>query len=157
MIRQVEQYHGVALARLVRAERAVTIGTRSHADYRSIYTVDGRVALYVKYSTSRLSPWNFGFTPEHQREILRLREEFADVFVTLVCGPDGVACLSGRECQQVLDDDPKPGEWIKVSRAPRQKYAVSGSDGRTIHKVGNSEYPAKVLTAIAATGSRSRT
>lgn len=128
----------------------MTIGTRSHEDYRSVYTVNDRVALYVKYSTSRLSPWTFGFKVEYQDEIRQLRDEFADTFVTLVCGVDGIACLSGAEYQRVLDDDPRSGEWIKVSRGPRQKYAVSGSDGRTVCKIGDNEYPAKVHAAICA-------
>lgn len=148
MIRQVERYHGVALARLVRAESPVMVGTRVHEDYRSVYTVNSRVALYVKYSTSRLSPWMFGFKVEHQKEIAELRDEFADIFVTLVCGEDGIACLSGSEYRQVLNDDPQNGEWIKVSRRPREKYGISGSDGRTVCKIGDNEYPAKVYAAI---------
>ncbi len=150
MIRRVEQYHGIALARLVRGELALTVGARSHEDYRVVYTVNDRVALYVKYSTSRLSPWTFGFKIEHQDEIRQLRAEFEDVFVTLVCGLDGIACLAGVEYQRMLDDDAKSGEWIKVSRGPRQKYAVSGSDGRTVFKIGDNEYPAKVHAAIGA-------
>lgn len=150
MIRQVEQYHGIALARLVGGELAVTVGARSHEDYCSVYTVNDSVALYVKYSTSRLSPWTFGFKVEHQGEIRDLRARFDDIFVTLVCGLDGIACLACAEYQRVLDDDPKSGEWIKVRRGPRQKYAVSGSDGRTICKIGDNEYPAKVLGAVRA-------
>lgn len=150
MIRQVEQYHGIALARLVRGELAVTVGTRSHEDYRAVYTVNDCVALYVKYSTSRLSPWTFGFRVEHQDEIRQLRAAFGEVFVTLVCGLDGIACLSSVEYQRVLDDDPRSGEWIKVSRGPRQRYAVSGSNGRIVCKIGDNEYPAKVHAAVGA-------
>lgn len=148
MIRQVERYHGVALARLVRAESAVTVGTRAHEDYRSVYTVNGRVALYVKYSTSRLSPWSFAFKAEHQQEIATLLKEFADAFITLVCGADGIACLSGSEYRQLLGDDPGSGEWIRVARSPRQKYAVSGSEGGRVCRIGDNEYPTKVYAAL---------
>jgi hypothetical protein len=148
MIRQVEQYHGAALARLVRAEESPAIRLRVHGEFRSAYMLDERVALYVKYSTSRLSPWTFGFKIAHQEEITALRNELDEAFVTLVCGDDGIACLSGSEYQRVLDDDPRIGEWIRVARSPRQKYAVSGSDGERVCRIGDNEYPAKVYAAI---------
>jgi hypothetical protein len=148
MIRELDRYHGAALARLVRSENAAAVTLCLHEDYRSAYTLDNRVALYMKYSTSRLSPWTFGFKVEHQEEIAALRDEFDETFVTLVCGSDGIACLSGSEYQRVLDDYPKDGEWIRVSRAPREKYAISGSDGRSIWRVGDNEFPAKVYAAI---------
>jgi hypothetical protein len=148
VIRQVERYHGAALARLLRAEDSQAIELRAHRDYRSAYTLDNRLALYVKYSTSRLSPWTFAFKAEHQQEIAALLKEFADAFITLVCGTDGIACLSGSEYRQLLGDDPGSGEWIRVARGARQKYAVSGSDGRRVSRIGDNEYPAKVYTAI---------
>ncbi len=151
MIRELERYHGAALARLVRSEDGAAVTLCLHEDYRSVYTLDNRVALYMKYSTSRLSPWTFGFKVEHQEEIAGLRDEFDETFVTLICGTDGIACLSGSEYQRVLDDDPRNGEWIRVARSARQKYAVSGSDGRGICRIGDSEYPAKVYAAIHAT------
>jgi hypothetical protein len=148
VIRQVEQYHGASLARLVRADESPAILLRVHDECRSAYTLDEHVALYVKYSTSRLSPWAFRFNVEHQEEIAMLRDEFDEAFVTLVCGSDGIVCLSGSEYQRVLDDDPKAGEWIKVARAPREKYAISGSDDRSIFRIGDNEFPAKVYAAI---------
>jgi len=147
MIRQVEYYHGVALARLIRTDSAAAIAIRTHPASRSTYVLDERVALYVKYSTNRLSPWPFGFNVQHQSEIAELRAEFEHVFVALVCGLDGIACLDGAEYQRVLDDDPQAGEWIKVARAARQKYRITGSDDRTVYRVGNNEYPGKVYAA----------
>jgi hypothetical protein len=148
MIRELERYHGAALARLIRFEGSSAITLCLHDEYRSVYTLDDRVALYMKYSTSRLSPWTFGFKAEHQEELAALRDEFDDVFVTLVCGADGIACLSGSEYQRVLDDDPRDGEWVRVARSARQKYTVSGSDARSVCRIGDSEYPAKVYAAI---------
>jgi hypothetical protein len=68
--------------------------------------------------------------------------------VALVCGSDGIVCLTGAEYQRVLDDDPRPGEWIKAARLSRQKYSITGSDDRQIHKIGDNEFPAKVYGAI---------
>jgi hypothetical protein len=148
MIRKVEYYHGAVLARLVRAEEQRAIAIRLHPGCRSAYVLDERIALYVKYSTNRLSPWTFAFGVDHQAEIARLQDEFREVLVALVCGLDGVACLRGFEYQRVLDDDPRSGEWIRVARSPRQKYAVTGSDQRQVFKVGDNEFPAKVYAAV---------
>jgi hypothetical protein len=119
-----------------------------HGACRSAYVLEERVGLYVKYSTNRMSPWGFSFHIDHQQEISMLRDEFDHVFVVLVCGFDGIACLTSHEYQRVLDDDPKDGEWIRVARLPRQKYSITGSDDRTVHKIGDNEYPAKVYQAL---------
>ena len=148
MIRQVEQYHGAALARLLRSgAEPISIGL--HPDYHSAYVIEGIVAVYVKYSTSRLTPWAFVFRPEHQDEIDELCNEFKETFVALVCGTDGVACLDSAEYAHVLDDGSSTSEWVRVSRGPRQRYAVTGGDGQRICRIGNSEYPRKVYTAIS--------
>lgn len=34
---------------------------------------------------------------------------------------------------------------IRVSRSTREKYAVSGTDGKLAYKIGNSDFPQKVL------------
>jgi hypothetical protein len=154
VIRRVEQYHGAAIARLIRVEESVAIKVRAHAQCRSAYVLDDRVALYVKYSTNRLSPWTFAFKIVHQEEIASLRAEFDDALVVLVCGFDGVACLSGVEYEKVLDDDPRSGEWIRVARSPRQKYSITGSDERRVCKIADNEYPAKVFRAIDRGGGR---
>ena len=148
MIRQVEYYHGAALARLCRESHSPGISIRIHEDCRSAYILEERVALYLKYSTNRLSPWTFSFQVGHQEEIASLREEYHDVFVVLLCGLDGIACLTGTEYQRVLDDDPNAGEWIKAARQPRQKYSITGSDDRKVCKIGDNEYPAKIYAAI---------
>lgn len=148
MIRQVEKYHGVALARLLRSGRSDPISIGVHPDYRSAYVIEDVVAVYVKYSTNRLTPWTFAFRPEHQDEIDELCGELDETFIALVCGDDGVACLTSMEYRCVMHGESSATEWIRVSRRPRQRYAVSGSDGQRVCRIGNREYPAKVFTAM---------
>jgi len=112
--------------------------------------LDEQVALYMKYSSNRLSPWSFSFNAEHQREIATLTARWSAVFVALICGSDGIACLSQDELRRVLDDDFRPVEWIRVARRKREKYSITGSDGRQIFKVGDSEFPTKVLAQLVA-------
>ncbi len=148
MIGELEQYHGAALARLIRAGSAVPVTVRAHGNHRSAYALDETVALYVKYSTSRLSPWSFQFARAHRNAVEDLTGEFDETFVTLVCGLDGVACLDLKQYRQLVSSDDASVEWIKVTRRARQKYSVTGSKRRQALKVGNSEYPAKVFASI---------
>ena len=149
MIRQVEYFYGAAIARLCRESPPTGLSIRMYGEGRSAYVIEEEVGLYIKYSTNRMSPWTFSFQVEHQDEIATLRSEFTDVFVALICGFDGIACLTGAEYQRVLDDDPKPGEWIKAARMPREKYSITGSDDRTVHKIGDNEFPAKLFNALS--------
>jgi hypothetical protein len=117
---------------------------------RSAYMLDRRVALYIKYSTSRLSPWSFSLSRSHQLELEELAARCEAVFLVLVCGRDGLACISRSELNRVLDDVYQETEWVRVSRRARQKYLITGTDDRRGFKVADSEFPAKVVTALSA-------
>lgn len=147
MIRDIERYHGAVLARLIRGGGAYAIQCKIHPRFRSAYVLDRSVAIYVKYSTSRLSPWKFGFKTEHRHEIDSLADEFFEVFVGLACGFDGIACLDADEYFRLGSSDS-----IRVARGPRQKYALSGGNEKNVLRVGNNEFPAKVHAAIRAAG-----
>jgi hypothetical protein len=147
VIREVEFYHGAALARLFRGGKR---GVSVRALGRSSYVLDAQIGLYLKYSSNRMSPWPFSFTDEHQHEIAKLASECSAVFVALICGSDGVACLSHAELRRVLDDDVRAAEWVKAARQKREKYAITGSDGRKCFKVGGNEFPGKILSELSA-------
>jgi hypothetical protein len=149
LIGELERYHGVALVRLVR-------GAASHGQTpmlasrgRSAYVVNDRVGLYMKYSTNRLSPWAFSFSRSHQQELEALASEYETAFLVLVCGQDGVACLTRTELARILNDDYQNVEWVKASRRARQKYLITGSDNRHGFKVADSEFPSKVFAALS--------
>jgi hypothetical protein len=150
LIRRVEQLHGSVLARLLRSDRDVGITVRRHPSCRLAYILDERVALYVKYATDRMSPWAFNFGLEYQVDVSELQDQFDEVFVALVCGTDGIACLTTSEYSHLLDQDPKDGEWIKVTRRAREKYSVTASDERRVRKVADKDFPSKVLIALSA-------
>ena len=84
--------------------------------------------------------------PEHMVEIASLCNQNKNLFVVLICNDDGVCCLSYEELAQVIFfGNIGQSKFIRVSRSPREKYAVSGSDGKLKHKIGDSEFPGKVL------------
>lgn len=148
MIGEMEVYHGAALVRMCRGLSDRSLAIRLHEKIRSAYLVDERVGIYVKYSTNRLSPWPFSFSSAHQADIISLKDECEEVFITLVCGMDGIACLDLAEYSLALDADVGVVEWIKATRRPREKYTVTGSDSRKSFKIGDNEYPSKVYSAL---------
>lgn len=115
---------------------------------RSSYLLDGRAALSLKYSSARMSPWTFSFSDQHQAEIGALADKLAPVFIGLICGTDGIACLSHAEYKRLLDDDFRPMEWIKVVRRAREKYTLTGSDSTSSLKIADNEFPEKVYEAL---------
>lgn len=118
MILQVEQYHGVALARLVRAGSPSEIRLRVHSAVGAAYVLEDRIAPYVKHSTSRMSPWMFTFSSGHRKEVAMLHDEFSDLFIVLVCGGDGIACLGESEYRRALSEDKNAGgEHVRINYA----------------------------------------
>ena len=148
MIKEVERYHGIALARLIRDGEAVH-RIRRHSSVRSAYVLDEAVGLYVKYSTSRLSPWTFNFRVEHRNEMAELNVEVGALYVVLVCGKDGIVALDQGEVLQLLGERDDYVEWVRVDRTRNQKYGVSGSAGRLALKVADNAFPGKVLAFLA--------
>lgn len=148
MVREFEFYHGAALTRLIHGHKNISVEQYSAATSNASYVINDRVGLYLKHSTNRLSPWVFTFRREHQQEIEAMKERLEDVFVVLICGKDGMACLSYSEMKLALDDTHGEVEWLKAARRIREKYAISGSDGKLKTKIGDNEFPAKINSRL---------
>lgn len=145
MIREFEFYHGAVFARLVHHDgHSVTIKSYPTSSNAS-YIINGNIGLYVKHSSNRLSPWTFSFLDVHHNEILGMANKFDRLYIALVCGEDGITCLSYNELTTVLDRVPERHEWIRISRGPREKYAVKGTDGKLLFKIGDSQFPSKLF------------
>lgn len=148
MVREFEFYHGSALTRLIHGHENISIKQYAAATSNASYVVNDRAGLYLKHSTSRLSPWVFTFKKEHQNEVQEMKNSLGEVFVVLICGKDGVACLSYDELRVALDDTHSATEWLKAARRTREKYTISGSDGKLKTKIGENEFPAKIVAYL---------
>lgn len=136
-------FHGSALVRLIHDSRTYSVKL-----YRgnNCYLVNEKSCIYLKHSTKRISPWSFTFQREHMVEIASLCNQNKNLFVVLICSDDGVCCLSYDELAQVIFfGSISQSKFVRVSRSPREKYAVSGSDGKLKHKIGDNDFPGKVL------------
>jgi hypothetical protein len=148
MIREYEYFHGAVFTRLMRGTTGIKIEKYTEGTNNASYVVNGMVGLYIKHSTNRLSPWVFTFKHGHQEEIRQMYKRFGLVFTVLVCSDDGMVCLSYPELKLALDELHNPTEWVKVARRTRQKYTITGSDGKLKTKVGENEFPLKLLQAM---------
>ena len=115
---------------------------------KSIYCINNKIYLYIKYSTKRLSPWQFTFEKQHSEKIASIHNsDNKKIYVILVCNDDGICCLDFDEFKTIVS--PKSNlypKWIKVYRKKGEKYSVAGSDGILPHKIGDSDYPKRLLS-----------
>ncbi len=139
MIKEYEQYHGMALCRLAHKFSGYKISTNVNDD-NSSYLINDTFGVYIKYSKKRLTPWTFAFNSEHYKAILKLVNNQQQVFILLVCGMDGICCIDYVEFSQVIssiiDNEIK---YVSVSRFKNQQYQVSGTDGEIKHKFADSD------------------
>jgi hypothetical protein len=144
MIRDVEFFHGAALVRLVRSGQRLAISPFNGWSNAS-YVVNDRCGLYLKHSSSRMSPWGFTFRRDHQHEIDEMHRLTGYVVVGLICNDDGVVGLDYIEFRTVLDTNHEAAEGIGISRKPRGMYMVKGRDGELRYRIGEGDFVKKVL------------
>lgn len=144
MIRDFEFFHGAALTKLVRSDRPVTIA-RFKGSSNASYVVNDLCGLYLKHSSSRMSPWGFTFHRDHQQEIDELHGLIGYVVVGLICNDDGVVGLDYTEFRTVLDTMHEAVEGIGISRKPRGMYMVRGRDGTMQYRIGEGDFVKKVF------------
>jgi hypothetical protein len=145
VIKEFEFFHGVVFARLLHGTQRLVSIRAFDPESNAAYVVDDSIGIYIKYSSKRMTPWSFTFSPEHKREIEQLRASIPKVFVVLVCNDDGVVCLSDAELKTILDDQAESHQWVSATRHKREMYSVEGSKGRLESKVGKDDFPNKLF------------
>ena len=162
-ISQQEQYHAVAILRLVTqiAEEVPEALIRIRdGKGQSVYFMDVSskrflfgdkhclIGLYVKHSGHRRGPWKYSFNRDHQKEILAMHKKTDAVFVVFVNHEDGFACIDYDELKEVLDEEFEEVENVTVARPPRGSYRISGRDGNMKKTLARKSFPDKVFRVI---------
>ena len=145
MIKEFEKYHGVILSRLVHGSKKQISVELYPSKYNSSYIINQDIGLYIKYSKKRLSPWRFSFLKEHQDEVAQMNRLLKKVFIVFVCHDDGMAILSYDEFKNILDENYEEIEWVAIQRRQREKFKISGHDGKLKCKIGENEFPQKLF------------
>jgi len=145
MIKEFQFYHGVVFAMLFHySEKTFEVRQHPSTDNAS-YVIDNKVAVYIKYSTKRMSPWHFSFEVRHNTEIKGLCSRYQDTIILLVCRDDGVAGITVDEYNAIVDHDERTTKWISVVRRPREKYSVKGPCDTLPYKIGMTDFCEKIL------------
>jgi len=138
-----EFFHGAALARII--HKNVFDSIKCYSNANSSYIIDGKMAIYLKYSQKRMSPWTFSFSEAHVNEVKEIKNKFNKIYLVFVCGRNGIVCLDFEEFSTVISLENKNfPKWIRASRQKGEKFSISGSDGGLKHKIGNSDFPEKI-------------
>jgi hypothetical protein len=128
MISEAERYQGTALRQIIlSAGRPVSISVADTSGRVDSFSIE-RTGFQIKYSTKRLSPWNFSFTADQMFEVAGLARTFgSSVWMVLVCGVDGVVCLRAKEFLSITESRPGGVCSIRVYRNKKTMYRVCGN------------------------------
>jgi hypothetical protein len=130
MIPEYKLYHGAVLADIVdRCDGPVAIRECVEPGRLLNYVLDDRIGLQIKYSTARLGPWSFSFSPTHVTQLQKLRQQYSKAFVVLVCGMDGFAPVPGKVALAAMSCSEGGASWLRVARKKREMYRIFGPDG----------------------------
>ena len=153
MIREFEYYHGVALRDVIVCGRPRFISIRL-ADSRgrlNSYVLNENVGLHIKHSSGRLPPWQFVFAKDTLDEIESLKSESCSIWLSLVCGEDGVVFLPEADLVSV-NSAKAESAYLRVDRDKRAMYRITGSSGRLGKAVKRGALP--LVQALGLEGSK---
>lgn len=146
-LNEYEFFNGVVLNRLIRKGKPIKIDIFPTSGNNS-FMINDKVGLFLKYSTKKISPWRFSFTREHQEEMKIMKDLLSNVYLVLICGKDGIACIEYEELKIVLDEYFEDVEWVSASRLKREQYSIKGSNGKLDFKIADSDFPKKIFDKI---------
>jgi hypothetical protein len=130
MINEFEYYHGVALRDIIVTSKVgISIETKNFFGRVNSYLLNGRVGIYIKHSSKRLSPWQYSFSVANLQELLELRRAAKSVWLIFICGPDGLVAVSLRDFVSITETRPGGVAPIRIDRGRNKMYRVSGNAG----------------------------
>jgi hypothetical protein len=130
MIDEYEFYHGALLrALIVECGVPIEISVDDSTGRVDSFSINRKVAVHIKYSEKRMSPWQFTFSVENVEELIALDRKYQNLFICLVCGSDGVVALKPDEFLQITGPAQSKTYWIRVARPKNKMYELTGNDG----------------------------
>lgn len=135
--------HGLVLYRLI-TEKPVKI--YQDVDTQA-YIINDCIAILIKYSTKRLSPWTFTLSQDFDGVVDKLSDEY-EVFVAFVCNDDGVACVAYDDYSYITSFGSYDTNSIAVRRKKGESYTVKGPEHELDHKVKDCDLPKRVLNFL---------
>jgi hypothetical protein len=131
MIHEFEKYHGIALRQLIieASDEGLSLRVEDSRGRLNSFVMNDSVGLHIKHSAKRMPPWQFTFDAENCEELSSLGDHSTQIWIALVCGPDGVVCLTYDEFLAVNPKDCDATAFVRIDRDKRAMYRVRGSEG----------------------------
>lgn len=139
MINEFKSYHGSAFADLIDDSLVPIKIFRPDQDKNAFYILDDDIALYVKHSTKRLTPWRFTFHTDNMKDLQVILNSYDLCFVVLICGRDSIAVLEKDEIHKLLPTDNPSLSWISVQTSHNTSLTLEGSEGKLKRKIKKSK------------------
>jgi hypothetical protein len=131
-----EFYQGVVLRQLIVAGSfSLSFRPFERGGRIAAFVMNGRIGIYVKHSSKRMSPWRFTFTIDQAADLLDLEARYPESFLVFVCESDGVVALSFAELHKLVNFAQSDNAWLTISRPPRAQYHLTGNRGDLDRKV----------------------
>lgn len=126
-------YEGAALYALARS--GMVQGLRYESPFM---IVNDRLAVLIKYSAGKRSPWSFTFMPDEQKAFVG-RGLKQQTVAALVCGSDGVVVLP---CEDFATISSGHSSAVRIScyRDFGEHYEINGPRGPLKAKVAPSDW-----------------
>ena len=132
-IKKQEFYEGAALHVLARAGGITAICYEA-----PFFLLNGRLLVYLKYSTKGRSPWGFTFVPDEQA-LLQKNASKSRIVIGLICGSDGVAAFS-YDAYRSIAAPRRSAIHVACYRQHGEHYEVNGPDGTLNEKIAPSNW-----------------
>ena len=139
MINEFKSYHGSAFADLIDDSLVPIKIFRPIQDNNAYYILDDDIALYVKHSTKRLTPWRFTFHTDNMQDLAKILNSNEFCFVVLICGRDSIAVLEKEEIHRLLPTNNPCLSWISVQTSHNTSLTIEGSEGKLKRKIKKSK------------------
>ena len=139
MINEFKSYHGSAFADLIDESLVPIKLFRPNLLNNAYYILDTDIALYVKHSTKRLTPWRFTFHTDHVLELSQILQKHETCFLVLVCGRDSIAVIEKDEILKLLPIDSPALSWVSVQTSHNTSLTIEGSSGSLKRKLKKSK------------------
>jgi hypothetical protein len=130
MIDDFEKYHSLALYSLIQ-KNDFEVRVNKMEFSKCAFSINEKTGLYIKHSSSRLSPWNFGFRGIDYLVLSEIESRAKNSYVALVCGFIGLVVLSFEELNTLtgLFDDPEINCRVTVRTKRGGSWDITGNDG----------------------------
>ena len=128
MLDEYEFYQGVVLRQLIAAsDSSLTFRPFVREGRISAFVMNGRVGIYIKHSSKRMSPWRFTFNIEQAADLLDLEQRHPETYVVFVCEADGLVAIDIGSLHQTVSFQESDNAWVRIERPPRSQYDVAGN------------------------------